>query len=107
MTARPMTHGDLVNSILLTLSPHGLAWSNPTGALKVEDRFIRYGLSGSSDVLACIKGRFVGVEAKVGRDTHRANQRRFADAVHSAGGIYILARSVDDVTNRLRLEGLL
>lgn len=102
-----MTHGDLVNMILLEVSPLGLAWGNPTGALKVEDRFIRYGCPGSPDVLGCIKGRFVGIEAKVGKDRQRKNQADFSDAVHSAGGIYILARSVDDVTNRLRIEGLL
>lgn len=101
-----MTHGDLVNSILLAVSPLGLAWNNPTGGLKVEDRFIRYGCPGSPDVLACIKGRFVGIEAKVGKDRQRKAQGDFATALRSAGGIYILARSVDDVTNTLRLEGL-
>lgn len=103
-----MTHSDLVNDILLTVSPHGLAWNNNTGALKDQTgRLVRYGLPGSSDVLACIRGRFVGIEAKVGRDRQRTNQQDFSNAVHQAGGIYILARSVEDVTNRLRLEGLL
>lgn len=103
-----MTHSDLVNAILLLLSPHGLAWNNNTGALKDKtDRLVRYGLPGSSDVLACIKGRFIGVEAKVGRDQHRQNQKDFAAAVRAAGGIYILARSVDDVSNTLKMEGVL
>lgn len=103
-----MTHGELVNDILLEVSPLGLAWSNQTGALKnAEGRLVRYGLPGSSDVLACINGRMVGIEAKVGADRQRKNQCNFADAMRKAGGIYILARSVDDVRNTLRLEGLL
>jgi hypothetical protein len=103
-----MSHGDLVRDILIDISPLGLAWSNNTGVLRDRDnRPVRYGLPGSSDILACISGRFVGVEVKVGRDKQRQNQADFATAVRQAGGIYVLARSVDDVRNTLRLEGLL
>lgn len=92
-----MKHSDLVNEILLYLSPLGMAWSNNTGAIKTEDRFLRYGLKGSADILACIDGRFVAVEAKCGRDKQQPEQIRFQTAIEKAGGIYILARSVDDV----------
>ena len=101
-----MKHSDLINSVLLQLSPLGIAWSNPTGALRTEDRFIRYGQVGSPDILACIKGRFVGVECKVGKDRQSKVQSDFQAALSRHDGIYILARSVDDVTNRLKLEGL-
>jgi hypothetical protein len=102
-----MTHSDLCRSVLLALSPLGIAWPNNTGALKDHTgRLVRYGLKGSPDVLACIKGRMVGVECKVGRDHQRPEQSRFAEALSQAGGVYILARSVDDVANRLKLEGL-
>ena len=92
-----MKHSDLVNEILLYLSPLGMAWSNATGAIKTEDRFLRYGLKGSADIIACIDGRFVAVEAKCGRDKQRPEQARFEAAITKAGGVYILARSVDDV----------
>lgn len=102
-----MTHSDLVRQILLAVSPIGLAWPNQTGALKDQTgRLVRFGLSGSSDIIAVIKGRFVGIEVKVGRDRQRQNQANFAAAVQKAGGLYILARSVDDVMNALALEGL-
>ena len=102
-----MTHSDLVRSILLEISPLGLAWINNTGALRDrDDRPVRYGLPGSSDILACIHGRFVGIEAKVGKDRQRTNQSDFATALRQAGGVYILARSVGDVLNTLQLEGL-
>lgn len=103
-----MSHGTLVNAILADTSPLGLAWSNNTGVLRDRgDRPVRYGLPGSSDILACIKGRFVGIEAKVGRDAVRANQRKFGTALTAAGGLYIVARSIDDVRDALRVEGLL
>lgn len=90
-----MTHSDLVNRILLAVSPLGLAWSNATGAVHHDGRMLRYGLKGSADILACIGGRMVGIEAKVGRDAWRTPQRAFADALTRAGGLYILARSTD------------
>lgn len=90
-----MTHTDLVNRLLLAVSPLGLAWPNNTGALKVDGRMIRYGLPGSSDILACINGRLFGIEAKVAGDAWRPKQRTFADALNLAGGLYILARSTD------------
>lgn len=92
-----MTHADLVNRLLLALSPLGLAWSNQTGAVKVDGRMIRYGLVGSSDILFAKRptGRLYCVEAKVGRDQWRAPQKAFAAAAEEAGAVYILARSTD------------
>lgn len=103
-----MTHGDLLNAILLEMSPFGLFWKNNTGVLKDKDgRPVRYGLPGSSDILGCANARFIGIEVKVGRDKQRQNQSDFATAVRNAGGIYILARSVEDVRNTLQLEGVI
>jgi glucose dehydrogenase len=97
MAGRRMTHGDLVNRLLLAVSPLGLAWSNATGAIKHEGRMLRYGLKGSSDILLVARpaGRLFAIEAKVGRDAWRPAQQAFARAVKAAGGTYILARSTD------------
>jgi outer membrane protein assembly factor BamB len=92
-----MTHADLVNRLLLAVSPLGLAWSNNTGALKAEGRMIRYGLVGSSDILFAKRptGQLFCIEAKVGRDAWRKPQQAFARAAEAAGAVYILARSTD------------
>jgi glucose dehydrogenase len=94
-----MTHSELVNRLLLAVSPLGLAWPNNTGAVKLEDRMLRYGLKGSSDILLIARpnGRLFAIEAKVGKDQWRAAQRLFAEAVTRAGGVYILARSTDGI----------
>lgn len=103
-----MTHSDLVNTCLLLLSRYGFAHKNNTGALRdAQDRLVRYGLKGSADIYSCLSGRFVVVECKVGRDRQRVEQRKYQLAVEAAGGIYILARSEEDVTDRLAAEGLL
>ena len=101
-----MTHSELVNRILAYLSPMGLCWSNNTGALKDGNgRLVRYGLKGSADILACIKGRFVAIEVKVGRDRLRPVQKAFAEAVARNGGVVILARSLEDVAVNLIAHG--
>lgn len=60
-----------------------------------DERVVKVGLPGVSDVLACYRGRFLGVEVKVGRDTQREGQGTFQEALERAGGLYILARFTD------------
>jgi hypothetical protein len=102
-----MTHGDLMRLILIEVSKHGMCWENNTGAALVGGRYIRFGLKGSSDILACVKKIFVGIEVKVGRDRTSADQKKFGAALERAGGIYIVARSVEDVIERLKKEKIL
>ncbi len=117
-----MTHGELVNQILLYLSPLGLAWSNQTGqgwtgkmlgrnpngqVVIANARPVRFGLPGSADILACIKARMVVVEVKTGTGRLQPNQRDFRVAATKAGAIHVEARSVDDVRAALEREGLI
>jgi hypothetical protein len=59
------------------------------------------------DIAACVRGRFVAVDAKIGKDRLKGSQPKFAAAVERAGGIAFAAWSVDDVADRLRMEGLI
>ncbi|MEO9521672.1 MAG: hypothetical protein ABJC88_16845 [Parasphingorhabdus sp.] len=112
-----MTHGDLVNICLMHVSPMGLCWGNSTGAGYIVHklsggrwsvpRWLSWGFEGSPDILACIKGRFVGIECKVKYDKIRKPQGRFRKVFEKNGGIYIETRSVDDIDARLKVEGLL
>lgn len=106
-----ITHGDLVNLIMREVSPLGLFWPNATGKARAFDnpnRVVSFGLPGSSDILGCLtpSGRMIGIEAKVGRDGHRDQQKNFAAALTKAGGLYILARSTDG-TGRDAIEYVL
>ncbi len=73
-----------------------------TGAYSVDDRFIQYGYPGCSDIIAIVRGTFVGIEVKrpkLGKQSEL--QKSFQKNVEDAGGIYILATSWEDVNNKL------
>ena len=82
--------------------PNYLTWRNSTGAMHGVDTgtFVRFGLVGSSDII-CItppNGRFVGIECKRRNGgVQTKEQKAFQRAVERVGGVYILARSVEDV----------
>jgi hypothetical protein len=103
------THTDLVNRIRLYLSEIG-AMSVPVdtpGLLYTRDgRAAKFGTKGALDIAATVKGRAVWIDAKIGRDRLKPAQVKFCEAQERAGGIAFAAHSVDDVADRLRMEGL-
>lgn len=107
MSAR---HTDLVNEIRLFLA-HSGAMSVPIdtpGLLYTrEGRPAKFGTKGALDIAATLKGRAIWIDAKIGRDRLSPAQHKFCDAQEKAGGIAFAAHSVEDVANRLRMEGLL
>jgi hypothetical protein len=92
-----MKHSDACNRIRLAVSEMGgLSLPYTTGGFKdADDRLIRVGRPGASDIIACIGGRAVFVEVKVGYDKWRCDQKDFAKAVRASGGLYVLARFTD------------
>ena len=75
-------------------------------------RRIRACPAGTPDIIGILKGRFVGVEMKRPKTKNRqagkqeTAQEKFQRNCERANGIYILARSVHDVRDRLVAEGL-
>jgi hypothetical protein len=49
-------------------------------------------VNGFPDIVACIKGRFVGIEIKAGKDRQRSAQYETQIAISEAKGIYFLCR---------------
>lgn len=103
-------HTDLVNQIRLYLSEIG-AVSVPVdtpGLLYTrEGRPAKFGTKGVLDIAATLKGRAVWIDAKTGRDRLSPAQVKFCEAQARAGGIAFAAKSIEDVIDRLRMEGLL
>ena len=102
-------HSALLKAILLEISNdrYGIrAWRNETGlALSPNGHMIRYGLVGSCDILGiCRGGRFLGIEVKTGSGRLRKEQEAFRDMIQRFGGLYILARSLEDVKKGLHHE---
>ena len=52
---------------------------------------------GDPDMIACVDGRFIGIEAKTYDGAQSPIQKLRQRQIESAGGMYILVRSVDDV----------
>lgn len=72
-------------------------WRNNTGALKTENRFIRFGSVGSPDVFALRDGIIYGVEVKGTNGTQSEGQAAWQEEFAANGGTYILVKSIDDL----------
>lgn len=84
--------------VAVTALPGVMAWRNQTGAGRtVDGRWISFGLKGSADIIGACRGRAIAIESKRPRGGRwEEQQQRFAKAWCAAGGVYILARSVDE-----------
>lgn len=87
-----------------------LLWRNNSGGTRIDDFFMKFGKKGSGDWLGLqavqlhpastgwLVGRFVAIECKRERGgTQSDDQARFQRNIERHGGLYILARSVEDV----------
>jgi len=81
-------------------------WRNNTGAYKVDNRFIRFGKKGSSDILGILRdGRFLAIEVKQPDKEPTEDQKEFLQAIAENNGIALVAHSLDEVMEDL--NGLL
>ena len=108
-----MSEQGVQSAIRLALGSHpGIkVFRNNVGQCKTDDgRHLRYGLMvGSGDLIGWRSvvitpamvgqtfAQFVSVEVKTPKGTVRPEQQVWADNVRKAGGIAVIARSVDDV----------
>ena len=59
----------------------------------------QYGTAGIPDIIVCYKGRFVGLEAKVGNNKPTKLQLATIEQIKAAGGTAAVVYSIDDVKN--------
>ena len=74
----------------------------PGMRILVDARPISFGLPGAGDALGSTKGRPLQIETKTLTGRQREVQASFERAWRKAGGIYILARSVDEFLTKLK-----
>jgi len=99
---------DLNRAILSYLQAVGVfAWRCNSGALKNADGvWVKYGRKGMADILGILPGgKFLAIEAKVGRAKPTKEQHHFLGEIRRSGGVAILAHTLDDVLREL--EGAL
>ncbi len=101
-------HSALVNEILLACGSRKdlTLWKNATGAVKIGERFLRFGMRGSPDIIGIAEdGRFVGIEVKTGGARQTPEQKLFQAMVFRRRGVYILAHCLKDVEDGLSFLG--
>lgn len=98
-----MSESDLYRPVLEACQLFGaFAFRVNTGVFGA--RHIRSVPKGTPDVLACLRGRFVGIELKTGKEKLSAEQERWHEGARKAGALIVTARSVDEVVSALRFK---
>lgn len=115
-----VTATELQNKIILAVQqayPGARLWRNNVGLAYPVTSFkrangnpalmrpVRYGVVGSGDIAGWLylDGRAIvaHIEVKVGKDKQSDEQRIFMETVRKYGGIYVVARSVDQALEEL------
>jgi len=79
-----------------------------TAALPTEaGGFYRFGTPGAPDIVLICAGIYVGIECKSSSGRQSPAQKDFQERLEKVGGVYILARSIDEVQKRLKDEGFI
>lgn len=102
-----MKESFVVNACIRWLHLHNVKhWRNNTGAVKTESgAWIRFGDKGSPDIMCRVPvtagnqriASLVGIECKSDTGKLNPDQQAWKAAHEKDGGIYILARSIDDI----------
>lgn len=91
-------HQELVNDILLEFGRKATLWANNTGKAFRGKRLLSFGLKGSGDIAGILQGgKAIYIEVKTGNAKQTKDQKNFERMVLKREGIYILARSLEDV----------
>mgnify|MGYP007071605163 CR=1 FL=1 len=94
------SESEIVKSILAYLSMRRI-FSWRTNNIAVKGRTF-HGLKGVPDIIGILPGgQFLGIECKSATGTQSVEQCAFQAQCKSIGGVYVLARSVDDVVKAL------
>ena len=76
------------------------------GAYHFSPMTAGFGRSGVPDIIACYKGRFIGIECKAGKGKTTALQEKNLSEIRAAGGVALVVNeeNVDQLTQLLKSE---
>lgn len=107
MRYRGEEHMRLKNEILLALGSRRdmKVWNNPTGMFLsiATHNVVRCGQKGQPDILGVLgpEGRMICIEVKTGGAVLDEDQKAWRSIAEGLGALYIEARTVKDVTDKL------
>lgn len=64
-----------------------------------QGRYVKTGRPGVPDIVACINGKFIGLEVKTETGSQSKAQKEAEINIAKSGGKYFIVRSVQDVKN--------
>ncbi len=67
-----------------------------------ELRPIKYGLKGSTDIIGCLNGRFIGIEIKTGSGKRSKEQENFYNMINSKNGMCLLVSNRFPINEQLK-----
>ena len=103
-----MREHKLLNAILREFGTrrHFRLWRQNTGVARMGPRVVRFGVRGQADLTGILPdGRRLEVETKSPTGRQSPDQRNFQQMIEHFGGVYVLARSVEDVRRALAQAG--
>ena len=94
-----MNESVLQRLVLARLLALGLfVWRQNTGKAQMRGRWVQFGLPGQADLTGVLpNGRRLEVELKSDSGRLSLDQRAFRDRITASGGLYIAARTLDEV----------
>lgn len=116
-----MAERDLVHAILSTWGAHpalriwrantGMGWFKDGEPARKTDPGaypVRFGTPGQGDISGLVlpSGRRLEIETKFARGRQNNDQKSFQRMIENFGGLYVLARSLDDVDRALAEMGV-
>ena len=101
-----MSEKQLQNAILRRFAtrPDLRLWRANAGVARYRDRVVKFGVPGQADITGITAdGRRIEIEIKTATGRQSDQQKNYQAMIERFGGLYILARSVDDVEDKLKL----
>lgn len=94
-----LSEHEIQQQIMDYLAYKGIShWRSNVG----RKHYMQFGLVGSADITGLLKdGRRLEIEVKDYKGKQSMEQIKFADMIRKSNGLYILARSLDDVVDKL------
>jgi hypothetical protein len=77
-------------------------WRANVGVARIGRRVVRFGVPGQADITGILpNGRRLEIEVKAPDGRQSEDQRNFQRMIERFGGLYVLARSVEDVAKAI------
>jgi hypothetical protein len=89
---------------LLAHIPNTYFFRASSGLIKTQiGNYFRTGKKGLPDICGVMNGKFYGIEVKFGKNKLSTFQKQAQEEIEKAGGIYVVAYSIDNVIEGLNL----